>query len=72
MKSGLIIFRETAKHIDALINNNCLFSCLIASFVSPCKMLFGQKKISLNEVMHYFHLFLKMYGKIILVAASLH
>jgi len=31
MKSGLIIFNETTKQIDVLINNNCLFSCLIVS-----------------------------------------
>lgn len=53
MKSGLIIFSETAKQIDALINN-CLFSCFITSFVSHCKMLFEAEKMSLNEVMQYF------------------
>lgn len=51
MKSVLIIFSETAKQIDALINNNC-FLALLYPLLDTENAVYDAEKMSLNEVMY--------------------
>lgn len=52
MKSVLIIFSETAKQIDALINNNNCFLALLYPLLDTENAVYDAEKTSLNEVMY--------------------
>lgn len=48
------------------------FLALLYPLLATENAVYDAEKMSLNEVMYYFQLFLKIYSKIILVSASLH